>query len=148
MDSDNPLSAPFGLADTQKHCAESSQKVFERLRMKHPESDVVKFETLLAIAVNDDGTVDRGKAKSLKKMFKPNRNGDISLLDFVKATNDVYKRIKMFRAKTLNSAQLDNAFEQLINIVFFFGFSLLALGIFGVDPFSVFISLTGAQSTH
>lgn len=76
-------------------------------------------------------------------MFKPPRNGDISLLDFVKATNDVYKRIKMFRAKTLNSAQLDDAFEQLINIAFYFGIMLLALGICGVDPFSVFISMTG-----
>ncbi len=146
MDTDHPLSVPFGLANTQKHCAESSHKVFERLRLKHPESDVVKFETLLAIALNDDGTVDRGKATSLRKVFRPHRNGDISLLDFVKATNDVYKRIKMFRAKTLNSAQLDDAFEQLINIVFYFGIMLLALGIFGVDPFSVFISMTGTRN--
>lgn len=31
MDTDHPLSVPFGLADSQKHCAESSQKVFERI---------------------------------------------------------------------------------------------------------------------
>ena len=143
LDGNHPLSVPFGLADTQKHCVESSQKVFKRLMLKNPESEVLKFETLLIIALNEDGTLDRRKAKSLKRLFRPQRNGDITLLDFIKTCNDVYKRIKMFRAKTLNSAQLDDAFGQLINVVFFFGLSLIALGILGVDPFDVFISMTG-----
>jgi hypothetical protein len=111
--------------------------------MKTHEADKLKFETLLVVALNEDGTLDRGKIKMLKRLFKPNRNGDITLLDFIKACHDVYKRIKMFRAKTLNSAQLDDAFEQLINIVFYFALILVALTIFGVDPFNVFISLTG-----
>jgi hypothetical protein len=143
MDTDYPLSVPFGKADTQKHCIESSEKVFNRLLMKTPESDKLKFETLLVVALNEDGTLDRGKVKTLKRLFKPSRNGDITLLDFIRGCHDVYKRIKMFRAKTLNSAQLDDAFEQLINIVFYFGLTLIALTILGVDPFNVFISLTG-----
>jgi hypothetical protein len=148
MDTDHPLSVPFGKADTQKHCIESSEKVFNRLLTKTPESDKLKFETLLVVALNDDGTLDRGKVKSLKKLFRPTRNGDITLLDFIRACHDVYKRIKMFRAKTLNSAQLDDAFEQLINIVFYFALILIALTILGVDPFNVFISLTGKVGIH
>ena len=143
MDGKYPLSVPFGLADTQKHCLESSQKVFERLILKTPEFDVLKFETLLTIAFNEDGTFDKSKAKFLKRLFCPRSNGDIEMLDFIKTCNDVYKRIRLFRAKTLNSAQLDDAFEQLIDIVFYFLLALLALSIQGVDPFDVFISMTG-----
>eukprot|EP00557_Chaetoceros_sp_GSL56_P007064 CAMPEP_0176504220 /NCGR_PEP_ID=MMETSP0200_2-20121128/15805_1 /TAXON_ID=947934 /ORGANISM="Chaetoceros sp., Strain GSL56" /LENGTH=888 /DNA_ID=CAMNT_0017903613 /DNA_START=3159 /DNA_END=5822 /DNA_ORIENTATION=+ len=143
MDTDHPLSVPFGKADTQKHCIESSEKVFNRLLMKTPEVNKLKFETLLIVALNEDGTLDRGKVKLLKKLFKPSRHGYITVYDFIRACHDVYKRIKMFRAKTLNSAQLDDAFEQLINIVFYFALTLVALTILGVDPFSVFISLTG-----
>ncbi len=143
MDSAHPLSIPFGLADTQKHCLESSRKVYDRLLAKSSGTRVLKFETILAIAIKEDGRYDREKVKALKRLFHPRRNGDITLLDFMKACNDVYKRIKMFRAKTLNSAQLDDAFEQLINILFYFVLGLIALGILGVDPFDVFISMTG-----
>jgi len=143
MDTDHPLSVPFGLAGTHKHCIESSERVFRRLMMRNPGSDKLKFETLLIVAVNDDGTLDRVKAKALKRLFKPSGHGDISLLDFGKTCSDVYKRIRMFRAKTLNSAQLDDAFEQLINIVFYFSIILLVLAILGVDPFNLIISMTG-----
>jgi len=144
MDTDHPLSVPFGPADTHKHCIESSERVFGRLMMRNPGSDKLKFETLLIVALNGDGTLDRVKAKALKRLFKPSRHGDISLLDFAKTCSDVYKRIRMFRAKTLNSAQLDDAFEQLINIVFYFSIVLLVLAILGVDPFNLIISMTGA----
>lgn len=144
MDTDHPLSVPFGLSDTQKHCIESSEGVFRRLMMRSPESDKLKFETLLIVALNDDGSLDRAKAKTLKRLFKPNRHGDISVLDFIKTCNEVYKRIKMFRARTLNSAQLDDAFEQLLNIVFYFLIIIVTLWIQGVDPFNVFLSMTGA----
>ena len=143
LDTDHPLSTPFGIADTQKHCVDSAEKIFQKLRLKDPASETVKFDTILNIALDADDHLDMTKVKSLKKLFKPRSNGDISMLDFVRATNDVYKRIKMFRAKTLNAAQLDDAFEQLINVAFYFGTVLLVLGILGVDPFNVFISMTG-----
>ena len=143
MDSQHPLSIPFGLADTQKNCHDSSQKVYNRLLARSAESRVLKFETLLPIAIKEDGKYDKEKVKDIKRLFHPRRNGDIPLLEFIKGCDDVYKRIKMFRAKTLNSAQLDDAFEQLIDVLFYFVLMLIALSIFGVDPFSVFISMTG-----
>lgn len=143
MDTEYPLSEPFGLADTQKSCLESSERLFNRLLMKSPESKCLKFDTVLLVAVDEDGLLDKAKAKALRKLFKPSKYGELTKLDFITSCHEIYKRVKTFKAKVENSSQLDDSFAQLFDIIFYFSLSLLALGLFGVDPFSVFISMTG-----
>ena len=46
--------------------------------------DMLDFRLLSEIAVNNDGETDEEKVKSLIRLLRPNRNGDLSLLDFAK----------------------------------------------------------------
>ena len=49
----------------------------------------------------------------------------------------------MFRVVTSNAVQIDEAFEKILNVVFYFILSLFALFGLGVDPIGIFTGLTG-----
>ena len=80
---------------------------------------VVEFETLALTALLDDDTVDQEKAKQLVKVFRPDRNGCLSILDFVKSVDSVYKDFRLLQASIENSSQIDRAFENIVNIIFY-----------------------------
>jgi hypothetical protein len=97
MSSTHPLSVPFGIADTRQNCARSAEIVYNRLLMKNT-GPVLHIETLLILAVDKDGKLDKNKARALIKLFRPDRNGNITLLDFLQSCDAVYKRVVLFRA--------------------------------------------------
>jgi len=120
LDGDYPLSVPFGLADNRKSCCRSAEKVYERLLMKTPESgECLNFETLSVLAIEPNGTLDKDKVRALIRLLRPDREGNLTSLNFLKSMDRIYRRARVFRATTLTSAQLDDAFEQIINIVFY-----------------------------
>lgn len=80
-----PFSSAFGPSDTRKNCIESAQKVYEKLLLRTPEKEELNFETIALIAKNDDGSLNEGKVKELIKIFRPDRKGSLSLLEFVKS---------------------------------------------------------------
>ena len=82
LDNEYPFSSVFGKADTREHCIESAQKVFEKLRTGR--RHVVDFSALKQVAVTEDG-IDKEKLRQLVRIFRPNRIGEISKLDFVKS---------------------------------------------------------------
>jgi hypothetical protein len=143
MDGTHPLSVPFGTAGTRKQCMTSAQRVYTRLLMKTPESPILHFDTVMMLAIDKNEKLQKDKARALIRLFRPDRNGHLTLLDFVKSCDQIFKRLKMFRVTTANSAQLDDAFEQLVNIVFYFFLTLIVLSALGVDPQAMFLSLTG-----
>jgi len=85
LDSAFPFSYAFGKADTRDHCIESSQKLYLRLLDKCPEN-IFHFNILGLVALQHDGSLDQEKLKSLIKVFRPGRDGRLSLIDFVKST--------------------------------------------------------------
>lgn len=93
---------------------------------------VLQFETIALLALEDDGeTIDQDKAKDLVKLFRPDREGTLSLLDFVKSVDSVYREFRMLQASIENSSQIDRAFENIFNIGFYgvvFTIVLSALG--------------------
>jgi hypothetical protein len=102
-----PFSPAFGKVTTREGCIQSSQKVFERLQTSR--RHVLDFKTLCQIAENDGGTYNRTKVKELVKMFRPNRLGEITKLDFVKSVDSVYKQLRLLQANIRNSSQIDRA---------------------------------------
>jgi len=71
------------------------------------------------IALQEDGTIDHSKAKSLVKVFRPDRDGCLSILDFAKSVDAVYKEFRLLQASIENSTQIDRAFENIVNIIFY-----------------------------
>ena len=130
-----PLSAQFGLADTRKHCLESSIKVFKRLLRKDPDSSVIHFTTIASLAVDEKGDFVKEKGRSLMHLFRPDRDGNITMLNFIQACDNVYKDVRTLTATINNSAQLDDAVEGMANGLFYFVLSIVVLQILGMFVF-------------
>ena len=80
-----PFSSAFGPSDTRKKCIDSAQRVYEKLLLRTPEKEELNFETIALIAKNDDGSLNESKVKELINIFRPDRKGSLSLLEFVKS---------------------------------------------------------------
>jgi hypothetical protein len=63
------------LADTRENTIQSSQEVYRRLKLRSPNEEMLKFETIALLAVQRDGTLDDTKLKDLIRLFRPNRDG-------------------------------------------------------------------------
>lgn len=138
------LSQAFGLADTREHCIDSAQQVYERLLLRTPNQSVLAFDTLALLAKNDKGGIDQQKAKLLIKLFRPDRDGTLTKLDFVKSIDEVYKSIRMLSANVSNSFQIEKAVKRIINIFFYIVVGAICLSQLGVDPLQLFFSLSSA----
>ncbi|GFH58160.1 hypothetical protein CTEN210_14636 [Chaetoceros tenuissimus] len=138
LDGDYPLSTVFGLADSRKSACHSAEKVYERLLMKTPDAECINFETISMLAVGPDGKLDKEKARALIRLLRPDREGNLPMLEFVKSCDKIYRRARIFRATTLASAQLDDAFEQIINILFYIVVSIVIVVSIGLKTDGIF----------
>lgn len=102
---------------------------------------ILHIETLIPLATNKDGRLDKTKARALIKLFRPDRNGNITLLDFLKSCDNLYKRVVLFRATTTNAGRLDDAFEKMINFVFYIILALVLAAAAGFNPSELFLSM-------
>lgn len=84
MQTDYPFSLAFGLANNREACIESSIKVYEKLLRRQKEKDCLQFGTIAVIAIDPDGNVQQEKMKRLIRLLRPDREGMLTLLDFVK----------------------------------------------------------------
>jgi len=95
------------------------------------------------VALNHHGEVDSDKMKSLIRLFRPDRHGKLTKIDFVKSIDSVYKRFRLLRANLKNSSQIDRAYEKLVNKVFYFILGLICLSVLNLNPWPFIASLTG-----
>lgn len=138
-----PFSYAFGEASTREECIESSQNVYFRLLERTPESDVLHFETLALITVDEDSAkIDQDKARELMKLFRPDRQGNLTLIDFVRSVDSVYKAYRLLSASIANSSRIDQAFERIFNVVFYVVAAIVVLAALGFDPVAIFLSLS------
>jgi hypothetical protein len=75
------------------------------------------FETLAVLAKDVNGGINQDKAKELIKAFRPERDGSLGKLEFVKSVDVMYKRLRLLSANITNSSQIDKAIESLFNFV-------------------------------
>jgi hypothetical protein len=102
-----PLSFPFGRAETRKECMNSAQNVYKHLLMQTPDSNILHFNTIMMLALDQNGKLQKKKARSLIRLLRPDREGNLTLLDFVKSCDSLYKRLKTFQISVAKAAQLD-----------------------------------------
>jgi hypothetical protein len=137
-----PFTYSFGPAATRVQCVESAQKLYERICTISQQSDNVTFETLALTALRPDGSIDEAKAKDLVRVFRPNRDGTLSMLDFVKSVDAVYKEFRLLQASIENASMIDRAFERIVNVVFYALILVIIVAALGFDPLSLFLSMS------
>lgn len=81
--------------------------------------------------------------KDLIKLFRPDRQGNLTMLDFVKSCDSVYKEMRLLRASIANSGQVDHAFEIIFNVFFYVILAIIVLVVFDFDPLALFVSVSG-----
>lgn len=144
LDSDFMFGIAWGDVTTRAKMVINSQEVYQRLLLPTPDSDVLKFEVLARIAMGNDGkTLNQEKLEALIRLLRPDRDGSLSLLDFVKTTDGVYKDMKLLRASIRNSEYIDRAFEKAFNVAFYTVMTCIILSRIGIDPIALFLSLSG-----
>mmetsp|Transcript_17315 Transcript_17315/g.43217 ORF Transcript_17315/g.43217 Transcript_17315/m.43217 type:complete len:733 (-) Transcript_17315:656-2854(-) len=141
INGDYPFSPSFGSATTREECAKASQNLFDKLLKK--DEHVLTFDVLGKIARHLDGTNDRKKIMELVKLFRPNRKGEITKLDFVKSIDSVYKRLRLVLANINNASQIDRAYGQITNVIFWAVSVLVGLSVFGYNVEALLITLAG-----
>jgi len=52
------------------------------------------------------GFVSQDKVRELIKLFRPDREGNLTVLDFVKSVDAVYKELRLLRASISNSTKV------------------------------------------
>lgn len=111
------FSYAFGLVETRESCIESAQEVYLRLLLDDASSDVLSFDAIATLALRSDGTFHQELLKDYIKLLRPDRDGRLSLIDFVKSVDFVYKQARLLRASVKNAQKIDRAFELLFNVV-------------------------------
>lgn len=138
-----PFSGSFGLADRRETTVASSQEVYDRLLLRSPDPFIVQFDVIALLGVTKDGSLDHDKLKDLIKLFRPDRDGSIDCIDFVKSIDTVYKELRLLRASVANSSKIDRAFESIFNVIFYAIVICIILSQIGYDPLSLFLSISG-----
>ena len=144
LDDTHPFGEDFGPAATRDECTSSSHRNFWRLMKLTPLTESLPFDVLqfLAIGEDEDGTEDKAKAMLIRKLFRPNCYGNITLLAFVQSCDNVYKRFRYFRASLDNANVINDVMERMLNAVFFFVLTLLLLSVMRIDAWALLFSMT------
>jgi hypothetical protein len=101
-----PFSPAFGPAGSRKECVESTESVYHRLLLSTPGAPVLRFDTLALLAVQRDGDLDDYKLKDLIRLFRPDRDGTLTVVDFAKSVDAVYKELRLLRASVNSAAKV------------------------------------------
>lgn len=129
-----PFSLDFGLAPSREQCVESSQKLYDDLLSKCSTAADLSFECLSVLAVNTEGVINTEKLRDLVRLFRPDRSGKVSKLDFVLSIDSLYKRFRLLRASIASSTQIELEYEHLVNSIYYFLLSACVLAICTLNP--------------
>lgn len=138
-----PFSGSFGLADRRESTIESAQAVYDRLLLRSPDPQTLHFDVLALVGVRKGGILDQEKLKAMIKLFRPDRDGALDCIDFVKAVDGVYRELRLLRASVANSSKIDRAFESIFNVIFYAILGCIILSQIGYDPLALFLSISG-----
>jgi small-conductance mechanosensitive channel len=110
--------------------------------MRTPHRRDIPFETLALLAKDEHGGIDQEKAKELIRVFRPERDGFLGKLEFVKSVDTIYKELRLLTANISNSSQMDKAVENLLNVVFYIILGAIVVNRLGENPLTLFFSFS------
>ncbi|GKY99022.1 hypothetical protein MPSEU_000857900 [Mayamaea pseudoterrestris] len=136
-----PFSYRFGSAASREQCVQSAQLVYERLLL-HRKGSYLHFETFAILALDSKGRVDPFKARQLIKLFRPDRDGKLELIEFLKSIDSVYKKYRLLLASIANTNGIDRASENIFNFAYYILVIVVVTTVWGFDPLAIFLSLS------
>jgi small-conductance mechanosensitive channel len=145
METNFPFSPAFGLASTRKNCILSAERLYGKILKRQNKSDsrdVLNFATLGAIALKKDSTLDQAKVRKLKQVFRPGRQGELSVLDWCKSCDAVYKEMRFLSSSINNASQIDRAYEKILNVLFYTLLAIVVFAMLGISALSFILSLS------
>jgi hypothetical protein len=142
LDNDLIFGAAFGYATTRLQMLEGAQELYARLLHKQLDRNELQFNTIAQVALRN-GALDDARLKDLVRMFRPARDGVVTVLEFCKSVDSLYKELRLLRAGIDNEAKMNATSETLLNYLFYFIVGCIFLYIIGVDP----AALLGALAT-
>jgi len=165
LKSDYPFGQYFGYCPTRYECVKCSQCVYSsllKLQQRVPsidsitdgenvnstssdknngenQRDILKFHTIALIArIDETGQLDTDVMKDLMRLFRPTREGEISLVDFCKSIDSVYKEIRKLLASVTNEGMMNAAVERVVDFLFYSTLVILGMAAIGIDVFVIF----------
>jgi len=104
LNTEHPFSIAFGPADMRKNCVTSASRVFQKLlNQQSGDKNALKFSTLSEIAMNSDGSINAERMKLLVKVLRPNKDKQLTLIDFARSIDNVYRELKTLAAGIRNA---------------------------------------------
>jgi small-conductance mechanosensitive channel len=94
----------------------------------------------ILIDLDDGKALCDAKKKSLRKMFRPDANREVSALTFLQGCDSLYKKLSFFRASVGNASVIDEALEEILNGMFYFVLILVMLSILKINPWPLLVS--------
>jgi hypothetical protein len=114
-----PFGPAFGNAATRQECIVSTEELFHRLLLATPGKSVLTFDTLAMVAINDDGKLDEEKVRDLIRVFRPDREGNLTLIDFAKSIDSVYKYVSFLTFSCVHRATSSKMTTNFLNFFTF-----------------------------
>jgi Mechanosensitive ion channel len=143
LDKPYMLGIAWGDVSTREKMICTSQVVYWKLRrLSSDPKDGIQFDVLAALTEQPDGTLHPDELKHLIRLLRPDRQGLLSLAEFVKSVDSVYKEAKLVQASVKNSEKIDREFEKALNIPFYTVVICIILSQIGLNPLTLFISLS------
>jgi len=97
---------------------EASRTFFERLAKRQGQQEI-SFDRLSRVIKSSDGSTDESKLQMLSELFGSTRQGQVSKLDFVIATDRIYKAALLLIANIENSSRIKRSFEGIVTVMFY-----------------------------
>jgi len=107
MDETDPFGVDFGPARNRNECITSSHRIFYQLLKLAPGRDFLPFEILELVTVGEQGDFNDSKKNALRRVFRPDRGNQLTLLAFISTCDAIYKRLRYFRASVSNASVID-----------------------------------------
>ncbi len=107
-----------------------------------PGDSVLPFDVIGSIAMDDDGIYDRDTSLALVRLFRPDKDDRLTMLNFVQSVDWAYKRVRYLRASVANSTLIDTVLEHDFNILFYFFLVLIVISMLGFNPWTLLFSMS------
>jgi hypothetical protein len=96
------FSIAWGDTSTRESTIMASQNVFHKLNIGSPDSNTLRFDIMTLAAVDEDGEINTKQLKELIRLVRPDRDGNLTLLEFVKVRKHLSNSICLLMCSALS----------------------------------------------